>query len=404
MRNNTKYNESSTAIKPEVVKAAVTKLGITPWTVPSSGETRYYLNSDELEKIGAIIVFRYKSGNVKHFAIWDTVENKFRKSANRRAYTDSFNTFIDDSGFVYTDYELEGGFLTAIVDCLNRFVAEDLAKEKEDEEAPVADDASTEQAEDKSNEVEKDTIVADVLADVPVTKKAAVDAVLAVVAAAGWQSQPTRKAMQTSLEERGFSGTVGSLRAALEDMITNTVSVNVTLPANAEAETADETPVETESEPVEAPTVPALGVAAAEIPTPVAVVKLDEEQADAADEAQVESDADADKTADAPADEPAEKAPAEKPAEEVADALIWRAEVPRMKALKLLACAFTGKDAIENGELLDLLKDGKTPMPDFKERLSDAETVDLATLHGMLIESARMGADIRKFRWIGGQA
>lgn len=390
MRNNTKYNESTTAIKPEVVKAAVAKLGITPWTVPSSGETRYYLNSDELEKIGVIIVFRYKSGNVKHFAIWDTVENRFRKSANGRAYTDTFNTFIDDSGFVYTDYEKEGGFLTAIVDRLNAYVADDLAKEEEPETSDATADETTEPAEDKNN-----MIVADVLASVPVTKKAAVDAGLKVVAAAGWQSKPTRKAMQESLEERGFAGTVGSLRAALEDLINNPISVNVTLP-NAEAKTASETPVETESEPVDATTVPELGVAAAEIPTPVVVVKVDETQADAADDAPAESDADVPAESGEPVPAKPEPATTDEIAESIADRLMWRAEVPKAKALKLLACAYLNKDEVSNDEFLDLMNGNSNPLPDIQYEWMSVQMVSLKELHELMVEVAVRGCDDRE--------
>lgn len=238
------------------------------------------------------------------------------------------------------------------------------------------------------------SIADEAMVAVPVTKKAAVEAFHRLQAAQGVTYPAPRNVALSALVCWGFDGTVGGLRKALK-ALANEDSVKTRLEAVKLPAADDVKPVE-----VETPAKEESGADAAVATTPVAVVKVDEEPATAEESAPAKSDADTDTATD----EPAENAPVEKPAEEVADELIWRAEVPRMKALKLLAMAFTGKDTIENGELLDLLKDGKTPLPDFKERLSDAETVDLTTLHEMLIESARMGADIRKLRWIGGQA
>lgn len=396
-RNNKKYVKSDTTLSPEVVNAVVNTFGIKPY--PVRGHDRFYLKSWMVEEIGAISIDRYKSGNVCSFMIWDVEEGKFEGWANGRAYGDGAKTFIED-GVVYTSYD-KAPIVDAIADRLQAYVADDLAKEEESEPSDVAEDTPTEPAEDKNN-----AIIADVLADVPVTKKAAVDAGLEIVAAAGWQSKPTRKAMQASLEERGFAGTIGSLRAALEDLITNTVSVNVALP-DAEAETADEAPVETESDPVDAPTVPALGVAAAEIPTPVAVVKVDEEQADA--DADTDTDTDTEKSAESKSDADADTSVKPTPvadtdptptesAEEIADRLLWKAEVPKSRAMKLLALAYSGEEELSTGELLDWLNADETPLSDFSDRIDDAfnGSVPLWALRELLVEIAALGQEDRE--------
>lgn len=234
------------------------------------------------------------------------------------------------------------------------------------------------------------------VAELPITKKAAVAMYRQFFEQTGRPevSQATAKSM---LEALGFDGTLKGLTKVLMAVMTpklveqaaDAEDVMVKDPAR------DEAPVETESKPEDTPTAPDAGVAAAEIPTPVAVVKVDEEQADTADETPAKSDAEPAESDEATQPKP-EPATTESVAESIADHLIWRAEVPKAKALKLLACAYLNKDEVSNDEFLDLMNGDFNPLPDIRYDWESVQMVSLKELHDLMVEVAARGCDDRE--------
>lgn len=108
------YKKSETKVDEATVERMAAEGIAKAWTHPRSGKTRYYLNTDGMEKVIGLHVAYYKSGNCSGCSYLDADGEKV-SVAHSRGWNENISKVYIEDGTVFSNWNPYGENIAELI-------------------------------------------------------------------------------------------------------------------------------------------------------------------------------------------------------------------------------------------------------------------------------------------------